>query len=152
MCLSSVVQAYTQPHALIEGAWKELVGRDAAPRFVNFGGFVPLDKWLRAEEIHPPQDIEAGDGKKYEAGFHVYTEEALRGRARARRRRVYVRRVTCVGRQDGDDAMVAQELYVPSDPEAWPPMTASDPAPVPPAPPAPKKKLLDRILRAGGAS
>jgi hypothetical protein len=130
MCLSKLEAVYDKPSALIVDGWKEFAGGSVAfspirqggiikpaLSFTNFGGAVKLDTWLVASEVRPPMNITASDGKVYKAGFHAYAED----KARSSVRRVYLRKITCIGDQDGKKALVAQEMYVPSDPNGWPP-------------------------------
>jgi hypothetical protein len=91
---------------------------------------VKLDEWITANG----PEIDAGDSKKYKAGFHVYAEESRHDK----RRRVYVRQVTCEGMQDGERCLIAQQMYVPSDENAWPPKE-----------PSPMKSLLNRVRGKG---
>ena len=121
MCLSAIKESYDQPSPLITDGWKVFNGTDLRPLFQSrvLGGSaeVPLDKWLRAEGV---RDIPADDGNFYRPGFHAYSnEDQLNGKSWFRR--VFLRQITCLGRQDGKDCVVAQEMYVPSDPNGWPP-------------------------------
>jgi hypothetical protein len=128
-----------KPSDLIVNAWKEFDGsKPVTLSFTNFGGTVKLDTWLVASEVKPPINITASDGKTYRAGFHAYAAERA---SRRITRRVYLRKITCIGDQDGSKAVVAQEMYVPTDPDGWPPQ--------PPAAPAtpPKRTLKDRIRK-----
>jgi hypothetical protein len=145
MCLSKIEHTYVRPSGLIVDGWKQFSGTKSAPEFsvMKGAGAVKLDEWMQASG---PQ-IRSDYGEDYAAGFHVYADEPKQPQGY---RRVYVRGVTCSGRQSNDTrCLIAQELYVPSDPNAWPPKAA--PA-TPPPPPAPKKKLMNRIRKAGGAS
>jgi hypothetical protein len=145
MCLGKVTATHSKPSGVIVDGWKSFTGTDSALTFQQMGGPVTLDVWLQASKIKPPQDIVAGDGTKYRAGFHAYGDEQERGCYR----RVYLRNITCTGEQDFKKCVIAQEMYVPSDKNAWPPQEQSQPSPSPP--PAPKKRLLSR-LKKGGAS
>jgi hypothetical protein len=122
MCLTKITATHDDPSDLIVDGWKEFSGTAAQPAFFHYtlGGKrdVPLDQWLTAE--HRGAGIKASDGKAYQPGFHVYADE----RRALNLRRVYLRRVTCTGDQDGKKCMVAQEMYVPSSPNAWPPRSA----------------------------
>lgn len=129
MCLTKITTTYAKPSDLILDGWKEFT---IPPfKFQNFGGMVTLNAWLKAEEVEAPKEIKASDGKKYQAGFHIYTKER-----KYRGRRVYYRRVTCIGDQDGDECVIALEMYVPSNQDDWPPQGPA---------PASKKRLIDRI-------
>lgn len=155
MCLNKVQLTHTQPSSLVVDGWKSFRGGGAELEFENYGGKVPLDTWLQAEKIHPPTTVRATDGKSYKAGFHVYASDGKQ-QSDSSCRRVFVRRITCEGDQGGSDCVIAQEMYVPSKTDAWPPL-GSTPAPAPatptptaPAPAASKpksdvKKMLDRL-------
>lgn len=153
MCLSTVTRAYAQPSDLILDGWKEFGGSSSRPEFIN-SQFrktrdVPLDEWLTAEA---KTEITASDLKPYVPGFHVYADEKP-GKVR---RRVYVRRVTYSGTQDRNDCVIAEQMYVPSDPDAWPPMEPQAPTipttpQSPQPPPSPKVSLRDRLRGKRGA-
>ena len=145
MCLSKVSTAYDKPSGLIESGWKVFGGTGSSLKFENFGGTVPQDVWLRADEIRATVDIVASDGTTYKAGFHVYANEGDKPRGA---RHVYLRRITCAGEQQGRECVIAHEMYVPSKPDAWPPPTPAPPHPAWPSP----KKLVDRIRKAKGKS
>jgi hypothetical protein len=121
MCLSKINSTYDKPSNVIVDGWKEFSGAGKSLTFVNMTGDVALDRWLFANLIRPPIKIKAGDGKEYQAGFHVYADETETKKF-LHYRRVYLRRITCAGNQDGKACVIAQEMYVPSDPDAWPPM------------------------------
>jgi hypothetical protein len=144
MCLTKVVNTYDKPSGLIVDGWKEFnfSGRGSLGllKFQNFGGTVKQDVWLQANEVMPTEEITASDGKKYKAGFHIYADE---GKPRGCRR-VYLRHITSAGDQSGNDCVVAQEMYVPSDPDAWPPLAQMQPPP--------PKRLMDRIRKVRGQS
>lgn len=119
MCLE-YVREKVAPTSLIQSGWKEFSGGYNTNKlsFQNFpfrgSQTVPMDQWLTAE----------GDGKvrggDYKPGFHIYEDEKeLDGRSR--KRRVYYRRVHTRGTQDGLTVVIAQEMYVPTNPDAWPP-------------------------------
>lgn len=136
MCLSSVKETYDSPSTLIVDGWKEFAGTSTKPQFQNFphagSTTVQLDTWL---EITGTEKIVAGDGKKYDAGFHAYSDEKDLKMDRASTRpyrRVFLRRITCLGMQELNKCVIAQEMYVPSDPNGWPPK----PDPVDMAPPS----------------
>lgn len=149
MCLTKIATAYDKPSELIECGWKEFYGSAVSLlRFCNFGGDVPMDKWITASEIKTPPTggIKASDGKMYKSGFHIYSDETQIKKNRDYRR-VYYRRVTCAGEQDGMRCVIAQEMYVPSNQDSWPPKPAPPPAVSSkgPKPKAPKKSLAGRI-------
>ena len=124
MCLAKVDQKIDKPTMLIEDGWKKFRGSSAAPEFeaYNFAGSrrVPLDKWIAAEQ-HMGHDkkITANDGAKYAPGFHVYVYKTEAEKNHALRR-VYYRRAHTIGRQDNATVAIAMELYVPTNPDAWP--------------------------------
>jgi hypothetical protein len=143
MCLTRVETTYDQPSDLIVDGWKVFLGgASAAPCFAHNklrGNYaVALDSWITADSV----EIKAVDGKSYKTGFHAYADE--HNKHKDATRRVYLRKITCEGQQDGNKAVVAQEMYVPSRHDAWPPRDT------PPPPTAAKKnKLMDRIKRRG---
>lgn len=119
MCLQTVQKHIDKPTTLIEGGWKYFNGPDNNLFPHNKWNKVnkcPLDRWITAEG----GDIDSG---RYKAGFHVFTDEAkvrkIPGAADVRR--VYFRRVTAQGVDSGIETVVAQEMYVPSQKDAWPP-------------------------------
>jgi hypothetical protein len=150
MCLARVTESYAQPSELIVDAWKSFAGSSSAPKFQQFGDTVELDKWMQASAANAPRGITADDNKNYMPGFHVYAEEKeVKGKSGYRR--VYVRRVTCAGVQGLMKCVVAQEMYVPSNQDGWPPLDpAEPPKPTVGSVPGPKKKLMERIKKAAG--
>jgi hypothetical protein len=136
MCLTKVVTTYVKPSGLIVDGWKEFIGSGSSMKFPNYGGSVALDVWLRADEIRPTMDITASDGKKYKSGFHAYADE--QGKP-SYCQRVYLRSITYAGEEGGRKCVIAHEMYVPSNPNAWPPLAGM----------LPRKKLVDRIRGAG---
>lgn len=146
MCLSKVTATYDKPSGLIVDGWKGFSVRGtaegllAAPSGTELvtaprGVKVQMDAWVKATGA----DLVADDGKYYQAGFHAYFDEHRRdGRAT---RRVYLRGITCAGEQDGYPCVIAQEMYVPSDTNAWPPLETT------PRVVVPKKRLRDRLRR-----
>jgi hypothetical protein len=120
MCLSKVTTTYDKPSDLIVDGWKEFSGKGNSLSFSAMGGTVALDVWLQAS-ASTAKDLTATDGKKYKVGFHIYAGDVFERYSSYRYRRVYLRRITCIGDQDGKKCVIAQELYVPSDPDAWPP-------------------------------
>jgi hypothetical protein len=125
MCLSIVKETYDNPSGLIMDAWKEFGGTARKPTFQQFtiakSADVPLDKWITATDEHTPgKKITALDSKPYAPGFHVfYNEQELKEMGGLRR--VFVRKITCLGIQTSKQVVVAQEMFVPSDPNGWPP-------------------------------
>ena len=119
MCLSSISET-VEPVSLIQSGWKEFDGPTAQPRFAAYSykgtRDVPLDKWITAEG----KNIKVSTFKHYDAGFHVYSEEQEL-KSRSQKRRVYYRNVHTRGTQDNLTVVIAKEIYVPSDPDAWPP-------------------------------
>lgn len=133
MCLSKVLETYDAPSTLILAGWKAFSGEPNRPRFKiqNFNGsaLVPLDSWIRAENNHG-KDLADSSGHPYKPGFHIWSDESQL-KPLASYRRVYYRNVTCAGEQGGKKAIIAQEMYVPSDENGWPPQNT--------------KSLADRI-------
>jgi hypothetical protein len=127
MCLSKITDTYAKPSGLIVDGWKDFnIGRISGSgrlTYPNMGGAVELDKWISASDVKPPVTIKASDGKSYMAGFHVYADEKEVKKYASRR--VYVRNITCAGIDGGMKCVIAQEMYVPSKPDAWPPMVPS---------------------------
>lgn len=121
MCLSRITESYDLPCPMITDGWKQFSGTEAKPRFssytVNGQSDVPLDKWIIASQDRAPSGVRASDGNMYEAGFHVYANEPKSTKGY---RRVFVRNITCRG-EDGQETIIAREMYVPSDPNGWPP-------------------------------
>ena len=122
MCLSTVKETYDNPSKVIVDGWKNI---DASkPRFqlaVNGSLDIPKDKWITATSEHEKsgQGIKADDGIRYEPGFHAYADEKeLKGKGHVR---VFLRGVSCLGSQDGKQVIIAREMYLPSDPNGWPP-------------------------------
>ena len=120
MCLSKVIEKYDSPSSVIISGWKEFNDRSGKLEFQNQANAgsraVPLDTWIKA--VPTVNSIRSDDGKSYVPGFHVYENEDIR---KASRRRVYARLITCRGEQDRENLVIATEIYVPSDPDAWPP-------------------------------
>ena len=151
MCLSRIRETYDSPSTLIVDGWKAFRQKNGVLEFENFGVGgqggqmgVPLDQWIQASAGDAPRGITASDGKNYIPGFHVYSDEQQISKNRSTFQRVYVRRVTCLGDQGTMATVIAQEMYVPSDQNAWPPL----PEPSAPAPTAPKKRgIIDRIKK-----
>jgi len=162
MCLSSVKETYDPSSELIVDGWKSFTSGTVSGslKFENFSDTVELDKWMQASAATAPTGIRADDGKTYMPGFHVYAEESEIQKLGYKCRRVYVRRVTCMGEQGRIKCVIAQEMYVPSNQNAWPPLDSSAPS-TPPAPggpgtatkpPKPKagQRFVDRIKKAAG--
>jgi len=139
MCLTKVT-AHPEPSDLIVDGWKKFGVSGQSLTFQSMRGAVALDVWLQASKTSAPTGIEALDGTKYKAGFHIYPDEK---HGHTGTRRVYLRRITCVGEQDGERCVIAQEMYVPSTPDGWPPPTPA------PAPATPKTKSLLKRIRGG---
>lgn len=138
MCLSSVEAVYDKPSDLIVDGWKEFGQKDTNLRSQQFNTVIQRDTWIQASEQRPLVVlgmIKASDGKLYRVGFHAYVDEPKKGSFR----RVYLRKITCTGDQDGK-CVVAQEMYVPSDPNGWPPRPT-------PSTPVSKKKLMERVKK-----
>lgn len=123
MCLESV-SATINPTTLIQSGWKEFNGTQARPCFETyaFNGSrdVPLNKWITAEGNHPITVSQWHKGKSYDPGFHIYEDENELTTLH-RKRRVYYRNVHTRGQDRSKTVVIAREMYVPSDPDAWPP-------------------------------
>lgn len=125
MCLDKITTKEVDANELIACGWKEFTSSGGVLRFQNnaLGDSkdVPMDKWIQA------QGGKIGSwGVKYEAGFHIYSEETeLTDSHRMpayRYRRVFYRGVETIGLQDGKTVVIARWMFVPTDPEAWPPL------------------------------
>lgn len=135
MCLSTVKEIYDNPSTCIVDGWKEL-GSTGSPRVqmaINGRYDVPLDKWVKATDEHAKSGIKASDNTIYQPGFHVYSDETEFRKKDSTMRRVFVRNITCLGTQDGKHVIIAQEMYIPSDLNGWPPK------------PEKKKSLLSHV-------
>jgi hypothetical protein len=129
MCLTTVKNQVDKPSTLIESGWKYFKGSYSEPLFPhsNWNGSrrCPLDQWITASV-----GIEGGQKvgpykNEYKVGFHVFTDERKAKKAISPGlRRVYFRRVTAQGTDQEIETIVAQEMYVPSKEEAWPPKGA----------------------------
>lgn len=117
MCLSSVSKKVDGTSMLIEGGWKHFKGPniDEFP-YSHWGKEMncPLDKWITAID-------DKSASPQYEIGFHIFTDEQKAKKDLSKIRRVYFRRVTAIGIDQGIETIVAQEMYVPSREDAWPP-------------------------------
>jgi hypothetical protein len=160
MCLSKITESYEPPCPMITDGWKQFGGTDAKPRFQSFTlngkSDVPLDRWVKAaKDTASDKGIGANDGKYYEAGFHVFANEPSSTKGY---RRVFVRNISCRGTDSGQEVIIAQEIFVSSDPNGWPPKGGEDDdeaAGTPQAPPQGGgkgvKSLIDKISGKGGA-
>ncbi len=119
MCLQSITTKFDKPSSVILSGWKHFSGTKQSPMFQHFGldkdMTVPLDRWLRAQGSFI-DDNRSG----YEVGFHIYENEK-EFKDDKTLRRVYYRNVHTRGTDSNVTTIVAREMYVPSDPEAWPP-------------------------------
>jgi hypothetical protein len=128
MCLSKINETYDTPSDVVVSGAKTFTGSDSRPRFevMNSPRDVTLDQWIKAEGT----EIKADSGQKYKAGFHVYeSDQKVFGE-----RRVYVRKIHTRGTQEGKVVLIADEMYVPSKPDGWPPKASDE-----------KKSILERI-------
>lgn len=126
MCLQTVAEKFDSSTLIIDG-WKEFGGTSSKPEFAAFslGGKkgVPLDEWISADSesiFGKAKGVVATDGKTYVPGFHIYEDED-EARKLGASRRVYSRRMHTRGIQDKATVIIAQEMYVPSNPNGWPP-------------------------------
>lgn len=131
MCLDSVSKKLPEPLPLIEGGYKHF---DTYNRKLSFEAYplsgsvsgdktVPMDQWLKASSLHKDgKEIGGGKFPKYVPGFHIYIDESSsRSSINSTDRRVFYRGAHTYGRQDGRDCVIADELFVCSDPNGWPP-------------------------------
>lgn len=118
MCLATVKR--TDHSSLIESGWKKFGGSNTTPCFENqaLNGKmeVPLDTWIAADTS---KQIKATDGQRYRSGFHIYVEELDQN---TWSKRVFFRHAEIGGQQDGRECVVAREMFVPSNPNDWPPL------------------------------
>lgn len=142
MCLDYIKEQNDNPSAVITSGWKEFNGSGKSLQFQNMilngQPGVPLDEWIKAEKkpVHSNSDI-----KSYVTGFHVYTEEEEIKRNSKSYRHVYIRKIQTIGTQNNLTVAVAEEMYVPSDPNDWPPKPGDLPKPK-------KESLTDRAKKA----
>lgn len=122
MCLSVVKDEMKKPTTLIQSGWKEFNGNNSSPQFTNFeykgSRVVPLDQWLTAETKEVKISMLKGS---YAAGFHIWEDE-MELPKKSVKRRVYYRNVHTRGMQNNLTVVIAQQMYVPSDPDGWPPL------------------------------
>lgn len=115
MCLSTVSKTSAGTDTLIESGWKYFNGDLFPHQSWNGRSTCPLDKWITADNI-------GRDLGGYKAGFHVFTDEVqARRKITGKLRRVYFRRTVAQGLDQGVETIVAQEMYVPSKEDTWPP-------------------------------
>jgi hypothetical protein len=125
MCLSQVDETYDTPSSLIVDGWKQFGGTEAKPQVrmpVNGKLVLPLDTWIQATaESTNGLAIKADDGNKYAPGFHAYVDEQKVGSYR----RVFLRKISCMGLEDrSKKTVIAQEMFIPSKKNGWPPLTS----------------------------
>jgi hypothetical protein len=128
MCLSKVTESYEPPCSVITDGWKDIDPKKPSLQFtINGKSAVPLDVWISATAEHAKDGgggkIKADDGILYEPGFHAYAEEPKKGK----KTRVFLRNILCQGEQDYQKVVVAREMYIPSDPNGWPPKDDDEP-------------------------
>lgn len=141
MCLSTIAETYEEPSTMIMSGLKVFKGSTSTPEFENqfYKGSkkVPLDVWIKAE------GTSLGF---YPAGFHVFEADSTSTSQQSsywdmkKARRVYMRKVHTKGTQDGMTIYVAEEIYVPSNPDAWPPKGNE---------PVPEKKGIRKLFSGG---
>jgi hypothetical protein len=141
MCLDSIKEQNDRPSTMIMSGWKEFNGSGKNLQFQNMilngKPDVSLDEWIVAEK----KPITANDGKKYETGFHAYTDEKELSNYNTKYRHVYMRKVMTIGKQGSLTVAIAEEMYVPSDPNDWPPK---------PGDPPKKESILDKAKKIVG--
>lgn len=92
---------------------------------------VKFDTWLEAEDTYALRAFSdphllTDDGSRYPCGFHKYANRKEAKQAFQLWQfnddvvllKVKLRRVLCLGRQDGYDVLVAQQIYIPT-PRPW---------------------------------
>lgn len=129
MCLESGFKSIEKSGA-VQSGWKVFVGTSSQPAFQSMtyknSALVPLDKWIAAEggQIKTGGLLSGG----YDAGFHIFEDEQeLKAISNwsgttGTKRRVYYRNAHTRGKQSGATIVVALDMYVPSDPDGWPPL------------------------------
>ncbi len=121
MCLSTVTKNNLKSKIVMSG-YKEFNVSGGNLCFQSYplksGKNIVKDTWIKAEG---PSSIKATDNSYYPAFFHVYEEESKS------RTRVFVRGLKTIGTQSGEKVLVAEELYIPSDPNSWPDKNAPAP-------------------------
>jgi hypothetical protein len=126
MCLHSIKERNDNPSTMIISGWKEFNGSGKSLRFqnqtLNLKYDVPLDKWITAEK----KAVKGSPSVSYESGFHVWINEKELG-SNYKYRRVYIRKIQTIGVQGGLTVAVADEIYVPSNPDDWPPKPKDPP-------------------------
>jgi len=133
MCLSSVIETCDHPSDVIIDGWKEIDAKNPRFMFKQNGSYdIPFDKWITATDEHAPTGIKASDGQTYDPGFHAYADEKEVDTKRMQR--VFLRGVTCIGKQGGKRAVIARQMYLPSKNNGWPPKPDEE-----------NKSLMDRV-------
>lgn len=123
MCLEKVTETLDGSVTMIESGWKQFSGgaRGMVPQFEcqTLGGVsaVPLDQWIKAEA---QVEIPASDRNLYKPGFHIFTDEKA-AKIKNANHRVYFRRPLHLGVDRKVQTVIAQEMYVPTDQDDWPP-------------------------------
>lgn len=115
MCLDTIREEYETPSEVVVDGWKTFNARSGDLFSQQTGDKIVLDKWLQAKE----SPVHMG-GKSYTSGFHIFMDEE-QAKKKGYRRRVYARKITILGTQEGIECVIAKEMYVPSDPDGWPP-------------------------------
>lgn len=126
MCLESGHYRITET-PLVQSGWKQFNGSSSKPEFdaYQFGNHktVPLNQWIRAEE----KSVATESSTVYTSGFHIIEDEKDVNEDRGnyykkeKLRRVYYRFAHTRGKQDNFSVVVAREMYVPANPNDWPP-------------------------------
>ena len=157
MCLSRITESYEPPCPMITDGWKSLGTDPKKPRLqmkLNGKLEIPFDTWLKATDENVTSGlVRADDGNNYKPGFHAYSDESelnsVKRRYSGDYRRVFLRGISCSGTQDGWKVVVAQEMYIPSDPDGWPPK-GNEPVSGDGGPggkrPNPIKKMIDKTI------
>lgn len=120
MCLEKVTETLDGSVTMIESGWK-MFSKFNGMQFEcqTLGGVtaVPLDQWIKAET---QVEIWATDRNVYKPGFHVFTDEKA-AKSKGANHRVYFRRPLHLGVDRKVQTVIAQEMYVPTDQDDWPP-------------------------------
>ena len=127
MCLDIVKEQNESPSSMIMSGWKDFgkYGSDLEFKIISLNNSkkVPRDQWIIAEKVN----INATDGSKYDTGFHVWIDENEAKKNNSGLTHVYIRKVGTLGIQEGLTVAIAEEMYVPSNPNDWPPKPGDPP-------------------------
>lgn len=133
MCLDSITKQYEAPSPLIVGGFKGFNGTAKKPSFSAYMSskvVLELDTWIKAEKIHGDASAHVtvsgygrGSSVSYAPGFHGFTGDlkSLPSGYGSIKLPVFYRGIHTIGKQSSVEVVVADELYIPSKPDGWPP-------------------------------